>query len=51
MWDEDFRRDLLASIASIGVAVEAATGSAQDIEGAYCKGQYYVVQTRPQVGV
>jgi len=51
VWDENFRKDLLFSIASIGTEVEKATQSAQDIEGAYCKGKYYVVQTRPQVGI
>ena len=50
IWDEDFRRKILTSIANIGVMVEKAAGSPQDIEGAYAKGRYYVVQTRAQVG-
>jgi alpha-glucan,water dikinase len=49
--DEDFRKDLLVNIAAVGVMVESALGSPQDIEGAYSKGKYYVVQTRPQVGI
>ena len=49
--DEDFRTNLLVTIADIGAMVEEALGSAQDIEGAYAKGRYYVVQTRPQVGI
>ena len=51
VWDKDFRRNLLVTIATIGTAVEETLGSPQDIEGAYSKGRYYVVQTRPQVGI
>ena len=51
VWDKDFRRNLLVTIATIGTMVEKALGSPQDIEGAYSKGRYYVVQTRPQVGI
>jgi len=51
VWDKDFRRNLLVTIAAIGTMVEKALGSLQDIEGAYSKGRYYVVQTRPQVGI
>ena len=47
--DAQFRRRLLAGIVRIGVAVEDAMGSAQDIEGCYANGDFYVVQTRPQV--
>ena len=47
----DFRRDFLAAIADIGTIVEKHLGAPQDIEGAYSKGRYYVVQTRPQVGI
>ena len=49
--NEDFRKDFLVTIANIGAVIEKAMGSPQDIEGAYSKGQYYVVQTRPQVGI
>jgi hypothetical protein len=31
--------------------VERISGSPQDIEGAVTRGDYYVVQTRPQVGL
>lgn len=50
VWDEDFRRSLLVGIATIGRLVEEALGTPQDIEGGYAKDQYYIVQTRPQVG-
>lgn len=33
----------------VGLAVEEAMGSAQDIEGVVKNGEVYVVQTRPQV--
>jgi alpha-glucan,water dikinase len=51
LWDENFRRNLLTGIASIGTIIEEVLQYPQDIEGAYCKGKYYVVQTRPQVGI
>jgi alpha-glucan,water dikinase len=51
VWDEGFRNDLLRSIARIGLEVEKVLGSAQDIEGAVAGGKFYVVQTRPQVGL
>ncbi|MBF0487051.1 MAG: hypothetical protein HQK98_02715 [Nitrospirae bacterium] len=49
--DEAFRDELLSRIKEIGTVVEAAFGSAQDIEGAYADGRYYVLQSRPQVGI
>lgn len=51
VWDEARRAELLARIAQIGEVVEAAFGSAQDIEGAFSRGKFAVVQTRPQVGL
>jgi len=48
--DKDFRNEFMVSVAKIGVIIEEALGFPQDIEGAYCKGKYHVVQTRPQVG-
>jgi alpha-glucan,water dikinase len=51
VWDARFRDELLRGIARIGVEVERLLGSAQDIEGAVAGGQFYVVQTRPQVGL
>lgn len=50
-WDEDLRKKLLADIASVGVSIEQIMKVPQDIEGAYASGRYYVVQTRPQVGM
>ncbi len=49
VWDENFRNELLTGITNVGVMVEKAIGSPQDIEGACSLGRYYVVQTRPQV--
>lgn len=51
VWDEGWRAGLLVPIAQIGEVVEQALGSAQDIEGAYSRGKFAVVQTRPQVGL
>ena len=51
VWKGDVRQGMLQAIARIGLEVEKACGSAQDIEGALCGGKYYVVQTRPQVGL
>jgi alpha-glucan,water dikinase len=50
-WDDHFRRDFLIHLAEIGEAVEAVLGGPQDIEGAYSRGRYYAVQSRPQAGV
>ena len=46
--DENFRTNALKAVAKIGLAVEEGLASAQDIEGVYAKGRYYVVQTRAQ---
>ncbi len=51
VWDRDFRDEMLRNIARIGLEVEQACGSAQDIEGAVQQGDYFVVQTRAQVGL
>ncbi|HSB31709.1 MAG TPA: PEP/pyruvate-binding domain-containing protein, partial [Candidatus Sulfobium mesophilum] len=50
LWDDAFMKDFLSRIGGIGTEVERALGSPQDIEGAYSKGRFYVVQSRPQVG-
>lgn len=50
-WNEHFRKNLLVNIALIGTMVERVLGGPQDIEGACRQGQYFVVQTRPQVGL
>lgn len=49
--DRDFAARMFAKVAQIGIEVEQACGSAQDIEGAVQAGEFYVVQTRPQVGL
>ncbi len=51
LWDDNFRRRLLNKIAAIGETVEGAMNYPQDIEGAYSKDKYFLVQTRPQVGL
>ncbi|MEW6587464.1 MAG: PEP/pyruvate-binding domain-containing protein, partial [Nitrospirota bacterium] len=51
LWDEDFIQGFMRKIGEIGMAVEEALQGPQDIEGAYSKGKYYVVQSRPQVGL
>jgi alpha-glucan, water dikinase len=51
LWEEPFRQNLIATLAQIGLAVERECGSPQDIEGAVAGSNYYVVQTRPQVGL
>jgi len=48
--DPVFQRNMLGRIATAMVAVEAAAGSAQDVEGVItADGSLYIVQTRPQV--
>jgi len=50
VWDDAFRTQLLTRIAQAGIAVEAALGSPQDIEGCVDgEGRIHLVQTRPQV--
>jgi alpha-glucan, water dikinase len=51
VWDDKFRFKLLAALARIGQELERICGSPQDIEGVISQGQYFVVQTRPQVGL
>jgi alpha-glucan,water dikinase len=51
VWDAEFRNGLLAAIAHLGTEIETELGTPQDIEGAVSKGEYFVVQTRPQVGL
>ncbi|MEW6001240.1 MAG: PEP/pyruvate-binding domain-containing protein [Nitrospirota bacterium] len=49
--DERFQKDFLITVANIGIIIEKILKQPQDIEGAYSKGQFYIVQTRPQVGI
>ncbi|MCU0788463.1 MAG: hypothetical protein MUC91_09795 [Verrucomicrobia bacterium] len=51
VWDAAFQQKLFAGIAKLGCEVERAFGGPQDIEGAWVKDAFHVVQTRPQVGV
>ncbi|SPD74772.1 putative Alpha-glucan, water dikinase [uncultured Desulfobacterium sp.] len=51
VWDEEFQREFCIKVAAIGVMVEKLFGYPQDIEGVYSNDRYYVVQTRPQVGI
>ena len=51
VWNEDLRNRLFENIARLGLAVESALGSAQDIEGVVTGENYFLVQTRPQMGV
>jgi alpha-glucan, water dikinase len=51
VWDAAFRSHLLNSIARIGLAAAAVLGTAQDVEGVFAKGEFYLVQARPQVGL
>ncbi|MGF1615235.1 MAG: phosphohistidine-like domain-containing protein [Gammaproteobacteria bacterium] len=49
--DRAFGEALFTKLATLGIAIEQLCGSPQDIEGAVQAGEYYVVQTRPQVGL
>jgi alpha-glucan,water dikinase len=51
VWDVAQRAGLLGQIARLGEVVEQAFGAPQDIEGAFSHGKFFVVQTRPQVGL
>jgi len=51
IWDQTFREEMAAKIAKVGLEVERACGSPQDVEGGVAQGNFYVVQTRPQVGL
>lgn len=44
--DAGYREEVLRKIAEVGIAVEKALGSPQDIEGVVVGGEVYVVQTR-----
>jgi len=51
VWDPRLRGQLLLDITDLAVTVENARGEPQDIEGAVSAGVYYVLQSRPQVGL
>ena len=47
--DKKFVDNLVNKIGEIGIGIEKLYGFEQDIEGVYYNGEFYVVQTRPQV--
>ena len=47
--DKNFVENMINKIANIGIGIEKMYGFEQDIEGVYYNGEFYVVQTRPQV--
>ncbi len=49
--DETFRKTFMENIGILGNEVERSLAGPQDIEGAYSNGRYWVVQSRPQVGI
>lgn len=50
MTDDNFCNELMRGIGKIGLEVENVMGGmAQDIEGVYEGGEFYIVQARPQV--
>ena len=51
VWDTGMRAEFFGKIAGVGSIVEQVLGAPQDIEGAFAKGRYHVVQSRPQVGL
>jgi alpha-glucan,water dikinase len=51
LWDEGLRHRVLEGVAEVGIAVEKVFGTPQDIEGVYANGRFFVVQSRPQVGL
>jgi len=51
IWNREFRNKMLMNIARMGLEVEKACGSPQDIEGAVQQGEFFIVQTRTQVGL
>jgi alpha-glucan,water dikinase len=51
LWNEELRKRMVEGMTELGVAVERVFGAPQDIEGAYAKGRFFVLQARPQVGL
>ncbi|MBF0432537.1 MAG: hypothetical protein HQK83_14730 [Fibrobacteria bacterium] len=49
--DRDFLDNFFMKLADVGQVVEKAFDYPQDIEGVYADGKYWVVQSRPQVGI
>jgi alpha-glucan, water dikinase len=51
LWNEELRNKMVEGVADVGAAVEKVFGAPQDIEGVYANGRFFVVQSRPQVGL
>lgn len=51
LWNEELQRQMVEGVTQVGVAVEGVFGVPQDIEGVYSGGRFFVVQSRPQVGL
>lgn len=51
LWNHGLRQQILTGVANLGGLVENLLGGPQDIEGTYAQGRFFVVQTRPQVGL
>jgi alpha-glucan,water dikinase len=49
VWDARYQRDVASKIAHIGMTAEQAAGAPQDVEGACSNGEWYLLQSRPQV--
>ncbi|MBF0345128.1 MAG: hypothetical protein HQL06_12980 [Nitrospirae bacterium] len=49
LWDIQFQNGFMQAISELGIIIEKIMGCPQDIEGVYCKGAYYIVQTRSQM--
>ena len=47
--DKNFVDNMIDKISTLGIEVEKLYGCEQDIEGVYSNGDFYIVQTRPQV--
>ncbi len=51
LWNSELRLRVLTGVAKLGFEIERILGGPQDIEGVYAQGRFFVVQTRPQVGL
>ena len=47
--DKNFVNNIINKISLLGIGVEKLYNVEQDIEGVYYNGEFYIVQTRPQV--
>ncbi len=47
--DKKFVENMIKKISKLGIEVEKMFNETQDIEGVFCKEEFYIVQTRPQV--